>query len=256
MSPDPPGPVLAIETTQRTGGVALRGPDGTLHVERFEPRRRHDDRLMPTIAAIATEAGITPADLTAICVSVGPGGFSGLRIGIATAQLLAFANDAVTVPVPTAELVAAGTPGLPPRGRVVVCLASKNGRAWLAPLERTDPDAAWTARPDDTTRAATTAGAGAEAGTAAAATGDETDLAALAPDAILGDEHLPEAFAGIAPVIAPVFDPAACLTAGLARLARGETVEPAALRPIYPGPPEAVVRWQERHGTPGTSPPR
>jgi tRNA threonylcarbamoyladenosine biosynthesis protein TsaB len=234
-----PDPVLALETTQRTGGVALSGagPDAPVLADRFTPARRHDDRLMPAIDAICRRAGIGPADLGGVAVSLGPGGFSGLRIGLTTAKLLAHTLNIPVVGVPSAEVVAAGTPDIPANARrILVVLAAKREHGWLTRLERTGEGAAWAIAVDPPPR-----------------TGDAIDVPWTDLDAVVADEHLPETFRAAAAaarvaIIPPVFDPVACLALGRARLAAGEDDDPMVLSPIYPGPPEAVVRWDALHG--------
>lgn len=238
-----PDPILALETTQRTGGVALSGfgsdsnSDDAVLADRFTPARRHDDRLMPAIDAICRRAGIGPPQLGGMVVSLGPGGFSGLRIGLTTAKLLAHTLNIPVVGVPSAEVVAAGTPDLPAKARrILVVLAAKREHGWLTLLHRTDPDAAWAIAADPAPR-----------------TGQADDAPWTELDAVVADEHLPESFRAAAtaagvPVIPPVFDPVACLRLGRIRLAAGDADDPLTLAPIYPGPPEAVIRWDALHG--------
>ncbi len=248
MTPDRPGPppargahpLLALETTQRTGGVALGLPDGRVLADRFAPAKRHDDRLMPAVDALCRRAGLGPRDLRAVAVSLGPGGFSGLRIGLATVKMLARALDLRTVGVPSALVVAEAAAGLHAGSRrVLVVLASKREHAWLTVLERPAADAAapWTIAADPAPRA-----------------GHAADVPWTSLDAVLADEHLPASFVAAAaaagvPVVPPTFDPVACLAVARRRLAADPAGDdPLALAPIYPGPPEAVVRWNARQG--------
>lgn len=227
--------VLAIETTQRRGGVAVQDAAGRRHIELFPEARRHDDRLMPAIAELFARAELAPPDLAGVAVSIGPGGFSGLRIAVATARTLALSTPTWLVGVASAEVVAAGTPGLPASGRILVALGSKGERAWVETLQRSGPTTPW--RRD----------------AAVARRGTASDFDVASADALVGDDHLPPAMRDAAtaagrPVVPPVFDPAACLDAGLAQFADVGPTPPAELLPIYPGPPEAVAIWNERHG--------
>jgi len=239
-----PRAILALETTQRTGGVALGLPDGRVLAERFAPARRHDDRLMPAVDALCRAAGLGPADLGGVGVSLGPGGFSGLRIGLTTAKMLARTLGLPVAGVPSALVAAAGTAAIPPdAARLLVVLASKREHAWLTRLDRRGP--AESHCPGGRWELAA-------APAPAPHTGHAADVAWDEVDAVLADEHLPETFRAAMPadlpLVPPVVDPAACLVLVRARLLAGDVDDPLSLAPIYPGPPEAVVRWDARHG--------
>jgi tRNA threonylcarbamoyladenosine biosynthesis protein TsaB len=75
---------------------------------RFEVRTRgHAEALMPMLSAVMAEAGVTPATLGALAVTIGPGTFTGLRVGLAAARGLALARALPLVGVTTLEAVAA-----------------------------------------------------------------------------------------------------------------------------------------------------
>ncbi len=106
--------ILAFDTSGAGCSAALVGIDGAILARRAEPLvRGHAERLMPMIAEVLQEAGIAPAALDAVAVTVGPGAFTGIRIDLAAAQGLALAAsrplfaissfDAVAVAVPEAE---------------------------------------------------------------------------------------------------------------------------------------------------------
>ena len=75
---------------------------------RLSKRPGHASELMPAVARCVDGAGIAWGDLDAICVGVGPGPFTGLRIGVATARALASAHDAELRPVSSLAALAAG----------------------------------------------------------------------------------------------------------------------------------------------------
>ena len=84
--------VLALDTTTRTGSVAVLR-DGRLLVERSgDPEVPHGRRLPGDLLAPLSEAGLALGDVDLYAVASGPGAFTGLRIGIATVQGLAFAH--------------------------------------------------------------------------------------------------------------------------------------------------------------------
>lgn len=77
--------VLAIDTSTEILSVALR-QDGAVHSFTKDAGLSHSERLLPIIESILAEAGCTPADIELVAVSLGPGSFTGLRIGLATAK--------------------------------------------------------------------------------------------------------------------------------------------------------------------------
>jgi tRNA threonylcarbamoyladenosine biosynthesis protein TsaB len=98
--------LLAIETTGETCGAALF--DGTtLRVEsHIEIPRAHDRLLARTVSDLLATAGIVPTDIREIAVSIGPGSFTGIRIGLSFAIGLAMATGASMIPVPTLDTIA------------------------------------------------------------------------------------------------------------------------------------------------------
>lgn len=101
--------ILAIETATSVGSVALL-QDGALISEISEAvPQRHLEWLTPAIQRLLATAGWTPAQVDAVAVSTGPGSFTSLRIGIATAAMWARAHGLPAVGVPTLAVVALGT---------------------------------------------------------------------------------------------------------------------------------------------------
>ena len=100
-------PILGIETSTRMGGLALLDDRGGLIGEtRLERRAGHSEALLPHLDRMLREAALGPGDLTAIGVSAGPGSFTGLRVGIATAAGLAFGKELPVFPVSSLEALA------------------------------------------------------------------------------------------------------------------------------------------------------
>jgi tRNA threonylcarbamoyladenosine biosynthesis protein TsaB len=105
--------ILAIETSGTVGSVALLtsapGSASTAEtiVERSTPEgQRTAQSLLPTIQQALGEVDWRPAHLELICVTSGPGSFTGLRIGIVTAKTLAYATGAALVGVHTLAAIA------------------------------------------------------------------------------------------------------------------------------------------------------
>jgi len=107
--------ILAFDTATRATTVALGGVGDVVYVARDDPRPGerpgHATRLLPLIAGVLGHAEIGWDDVERIAVGVGPGTFTGLRIGIATARALAQARDIPLVGVSTLQSLAlAGAP--------------------------------------------------------------------------------------------------------------------------------------------------
>jgi tRNA threonylcarbamoyladenosine biosynthesis protein TsaB len=98
--------VLALDTTTAAGSVALVD-DADVVAERCgDPSRTHAERLPSEILALVASAGTTLGSIDLFAVACGPGSFTGLRIGIATMQGLAFAGDRPMAAVSALEALA------------------------------------------------------------------------------------------------------------------------------------------------------
>jgi len=92
--------LLAIDTTGAYSSVALN-IDGKIKQKINEDDFSHLQRLVPTVKAVLDESSISPSEIDAIAVSRGPGSFTGIRIGMATAKGLAQIWNKNIVEVPT-----------------------------------------------------------------------------------------------------------------------------------------------------------
>lgn len=91
-------PLLAIETTGTYCSVALVDGDNQVFLQ-TERKRSHADELLSLINTLLDQAALTLPECAAIAVNVGPGSFTGIRIGIAVAQGLAFGAEISTCAV-------------------------------------------------------------------------------------------------------------------------------------------------------------
>jgi tRNA threonylcarbamoyladenosine biosynthesis protein TsaB len=102
--------VLGFDTATPTTAVALRLADGTTLRARDEPapgeRPGHTTRLLPLASELLAQAGLKWGALGRVAVGVGPGTFTGLRVGIATARGLAHSLDAEVVGVGSLQVLA------------------------------------------------------------------------------------------------------------------------------------------------------
>ena len=99
--------ILVIDTATSHAVVGLGGapdePDGDLAVRMWPVRHQHGETLLPTLATFLAERGASLADLRGIVVGTGPGAFTGMRVGLATAKGLAHGLGIPIVGVSTGE---------------------------------------------------------------------------------------------------------------------------------------------------------
>ena len=98
--------ILGIESATSRVGCAIGGPNGVLASRESAEPRRHAESLVPQIAETLEESGVEVAEIEVVAVDVGPGLYTGLRVGIATAVTMADALGAAMVPVTSLEVVA------------------------------------------------------------------------------------------------------------------------------------------------------
>jgi len=215
--------VLAVETSTLSGGAALLDGERVVGEYTLDVRLTHSERLMAAIDQLLIDAGWTVRELEGLAVSVGPGSFTGLRVGLSTVKGLALALAIPVAAVPTLDAMAA----MLPYASLPVCpVLDARKREVYASLYRWD-------------------GRGMRR---------EWDYLALAPDdlarrldepvIVLGDgaDAIRSPLArGIQP---PRHGPAPAVVGalGLARLAIGDTVAMADLAPIYLRPSEAELK--------------
>ncbi|MDQ2753925.1 MAG: tRNA (adenosine(37)-N6)-threonylcarbamoyltransferase complex dimerization subunit type 1 TsaB [Actinomycetota bacterium] len=83
--------ILALDTATPQVSCALGGPDGVIGELRSSEERRHGEYLAPAIERLCRDHQVAMRDLGAVAVDIGPGLFTGLRVGMATAKALASA---------------------------------------------------------------------------------------------------------------------------------------------------------------------
>jgi len=99
--------LLAFDTATPAVTVALHDGERVLAAAGSVDARRHAELLAPSIAAVLAEAGADRCDLTGIAVGVGPGPFTGLRVGLVTARTLGAALGIAVHGVCTLDVIAA-----------------------------------------------------------------------------------------------------------------------------------------------------
>jgi tRNA threonylcarbamoyladenosine biosynthesis protein TsaB len=106
--------ILALETSSQAGSVALLDCrvgqvgdcDNVLSQRILEAERRSAQTLIPGIAHVLAEAGRRPADVGLVAVTIGPGSFTGLRVGVTAAKSFAYATGCECLGVDTLEVIA------------------------------------------------------------------------------------------------------------------------------------------------------
>ena len=102
--------LLAVESATLSGGAAILDGDRLLGEITLNIAITHSERLLAAVDRLLADCGLAPADLEGLAVSVGPGSFTGLRVGLATVKGLAMALDLPIAPVPTLDALAARLP--------------------------------------------------------------------------------------------------------------------------------------------------
>jgi len=147
--PHEPGPalrLLAIESATSVLSVALLRGEQFLEARSEDAGMRHSERLLPMIDELLSEAGCGPADIGAFGVSIGPGSFTSLRVGLATVKGLAFSGDVPAIGVPTLSAIAWGAlrsgvlqaaakAEAPPTEIVVAMLDARRGEVYAGGIE-------------------------------------------------------------------------------------------------------------------------
>lgn len=98
--------LLLLDTSGKVGRVALAQDDELGEVRTLDESRRHVRDLAPTISALCAARNWKVRDLEAVIISIGPGSYTGLRVGIMSAKTLAFAAGCVVLGLETFAIVA------------------------------------------------------------------------------------------------------------------------------------------------------
>jgi len=221
--------LLALETATLAGGAALLDDGRLVGENRLNIALTHSERLMAVVDGLLGDCGWTVESLDALAVSIGPGSFTGLRVGAATAKGLALALELPVAPVPTLDALAATLPF----ASATVCplLDARKGEVYCS-LYR------WSE-------------AGMERCWDYLALPPEAAAARLeAPVIVLGDgvpacrPYLARLGAGVreAPPVHTLPSPAVVGALGHAILARGGGIPAEQLAPLYLRPSEAELR--------------
>jgi tRNA threonylcarbamoyladenosine biosynthesis protein TsaB len=234
--------VIALDTTTRSGSVALVVDDRIVDERAGDGVRTHAQRLPAEIVAIAGAHDVALADVDLYAVASGPGSFTGLRIGIATIQGLAFVLGRRVAGIPTLDALAhAGGVDLP-RGAVVA--------AWMDAHRGEVFAAAYRVTESPGTRGVRLAQVDAPAaGNPAATLGRWRDRLDPAPAMFVGDGAVvyADAITAVYPAAVILAAPLLAGTIGQLAIARREAlVEPGALRALYVRRPDVELERERK----------
>jgi tRNA threonylcarbamoyladenosine biosynthesis protein TsaB len=102
--------LLLIETSGRAGWVAVAEGDRLCAARRLDEARRHGRDLAPAVAALLAEQGWQPRDVHAVLAGRGPGSYTGLRVGLMSAKVFAYATGCALIALDTFAIIAAQAP--------------------------------------------------------------------------------------------------------------------------------------------------
>jgi ribosomal-protein-alanine N-acetyltransferase len=226
--------VLALETATRAGSLAIL-EDGRVQTVRGDPWRTHGERLPQQMLSLVAAAGRTLQAIDLYAVVIGPGSFTGLRVGVAAIQGLALPGGKRVVAVPTLEAVAVGWRAENHRyadAAVVTCLDGQRGQIFHAAWHVrdgqpvSDASALWPAtasEPADLARAVRSLPA--DLTKVIVCAGPRPHVAAVLPDVEICD----------------LATPLAAVAARIAADRPDTAVAPHALRPLYVRRPDAEI---------------
>ena len=237
--------VLALDTTTRAGSTALVDDVRVIAERRGDPTRTHAERLPDEIMTLLAACGMPMADVDLFAVACGPGSFTGLRIGIATIQGLAFVNGRRIVGVSALDALAHVASLGAETGTMVGAWMDAHRREVFSGLYRVKA-----AEPFALDRVAEIE---------AAAVGDPAGTLARWRRVVNGGAWMftgdgavlyADVIRRAAPQEATIFEPPPLAGAigriAIARARRGETVAPSGIRPLYVRRPDAEIAREKK----------
>ncbi len=226
--------ILGIETSTKTGSIAIVSEKAVVAQYSLNIEVTHSERLMSTIDRVLKDSGTDMKDISGFAVSIGPGSFTGLRIGLAAVKGLALATGKPLAGISTLEILARNLPFaaypvcplLDARKNEVYCGVYRFENA--VPVQVMQ-DAVLPIKELASKIPGKTV-----------FTGEASVLYRDAIEEQLGERAL------FAPLSAVLPSAATLAEAGLAIIKQGRHADPDSLSPLYIRRPEAEVAWEKR----------
>jgi len=226
--------ILGIETSTKTGSVAVVSEDGVIAQYSLNIEVTHSERLMSTVDRVLKDTGIAMADFGGFAVAIGPGSFTGLRIGLSTVKGLALATGKPVASVPTLQALAWNLP----YAAYPVCpmLDARKNEVYAA-LYIFDGAAFAQVMPEMTISIREF---GEKISRKTLFTGEAAHLYRREIEQQFGNTAL------FAPLSAALPSAATVAEIGLDLIKNGKQTDPDSLTPLYIRRPEAEVAWEKR----------
>jgi tRNA threonylcarbamoyladenosine biosynthesis protein TsaB len=132
--------VLALDTATPRAAIAVATSGGAIHVARPDPQARHGRNLVPAIRDLLRQAGLEVRAIDLFAAGLGPGSYTGLRVGLTAAKLLAYAAGRPLVGFDSLEAIAWNAPE--DAVRITVIADAQRGDLYTADFGRDVPGAA------------------------------------------------------------------------------------------------------------------
>lgn len=226
--------ILGIETSTKTGSVAVMSEQGVIAQYSLNIEVTHSERLMSTVDRVLKDTGLTMQQFDGFAVAIGPGSFTGLRIGLATVKGLALATGKPIAPVPTLQALARN---IPLAAHPICPMLDARKNEVYAALFTFDGSTLTQTMPETVVPLAQLAAFIADR---TVFTGEASHLYRTELEGLLGDRAL---FAPLSSIL-----PSAAIVAevGLKMIRNGRHSDPDSLTPLYIRRPEAEVAWEKR----------
>ena len=131
--------LLAMDTSTERAAIAVATEAGVFCTTAPETARRHGRDLIPQLGVLLEAAGLRATDLNVVAVGLGPGSYTGLRVGVTAAKTLTYASGADLIALDSLQVVGRNAPA--EAMRVCVIADAQRGEVYVADLYRPAPDA-------------------------------------------------------------------------------------------------------------------